>query len=129
MNKCKIVLFFIVGISLFSCASYKEIIKGSYSISEKVIDTERGSFIAGKVLSKETGKVIKDASISIVGSKIGDFTDEKGKFQIKIPPGKYKLDIKFTGYDNLETKEFRVKEGEQSNLLIHLGTTKIYQTY
>ena len=56
------------------------------------------SSIAGTVVSQSTGQPLVGATVSIAPTGAGAFTDEHGRFEIRTPPGKYSLQIWFSGY-------------------------------
>jgi outer membrane receptor for ferrienterochelin and colicin len=59
------------------------------------------------------------ATVKVINTKIGSFTDEEGKFEFTIDPGSYKLLVTYIGYENQEIP-FTVKPGERLYLKVLL---------
>jgi len=58
---------------------------------------QESGVIKGKVVS-QTGEPIVGATISVEPTGAGAFTDGEGHFQIEAAPGKYSLQVSFSGY-------------------------------
>ncbi|HKE14860.1 MAG TPA: TonB-dependent receptor [Kofleriaceae bacterium] len=58
---------------------------------------QESGLIRGRVVS-QTGEPIVGATISVEPTGAGAFTDEEGHFQIEAAPGKYSLQVSFSGY-------------------------------
>ncbi|HBB25006.1 MAG TPA: TonB-dependent receptor, partial [Bacteroidetes bacterium] len=56
--------------------------------------------IEGKVTDASTGEALRQASISVVDTKRGGYSDTKGAFKIKnLVPGTYSLRVTYVGYE------------------------------
>lgn len=72
----------------------------------------RGS-ISGKVVDAENGEVLRRATISLVGTKFGAFSDVKGEYKLRdIPAGKYSLMVSYVGYDSKQVTDLEIKDGQ-----------------
>lgn len=81
--------------------------------------------IEGKVTDAETGEALRGASVSVVSTKKGSYTDSKGTFRIKkITPGTYAIRVTFIGYDPKVVEGIVVGETEPASVSILLGATK-----
>jgi iron complex outermembrane recepter protein len=59
---------------------------------------QQSGSITGTVVARSTGQPVVGATVSIAPAGTGAFTDEQGKFEIRTPPGKYSLQVSFSGY-------------------------------
>jgi len=73
----------------------------------------QGGSIAGKVTDGETGDPLRGATIVIVGTKKGAYSDTKGTYRIKgLAAGKHSMRITYVGYSAKQVDEITVKDGE-----------------
>jgi len=56
------------------------------------------SAITGRVTAQSTGQPLVGATVSVSPTGAGAFTDEQGRFQIDVPPGKYSLEVSLAGH-------------------------------
>src|SRR5699024_3607358 len=62
--------------------------------------------ISGVVFDERTDEVLPGANIAIVGTSIGESTDDNGRFSLsRIPEGNHVVKVSFIGY---ETKEIKI---------------------
>lgn len=81
--------------------------------------------IEGKVTDAETGEALRGASVSVVATKKGSYTDSKGTFRIKkVAPGTYAIRVTFIGYDPKVVEGIVVGESEPATVSVLLGATK-----
>jgi hypothetical protein len=57
--------------------------------------------LSGKVINSETLQPVSDCNIFISQLKIGAITNEKGDYNLNIPPGKYIITCSFIGYKTI----------------------------
>ena len=73
--------------------------------------------ITGKVIDGETGEVLRRASIFVMSSKNGAYSDVKGDFKIKnIESGTYKLKISYVGYSTKFINNVQVLPGKTTKI-------------
>ncbi len=79
----------------------------------------QGGVITGKIVDAESGDILRRASVFVVGTKLGGFSDVKGEFRIKnVPAGTYSLKITYIGFVTKEVQNIAVA-GDKS---VSLGT-------
>lgn len=87
--------------------------------------------LSGQVID-ETKKELQYVNVMLTNTKnkkiYGQSSNEKGEYEISIPPGKYLLKISYIGYSDL-TKIITLKTGELRKIEIMLGQEAIYITY
>jgi TonB-dependent receptor len=65
-----------------------------------VVASGQTGVIEGKITDATTGEALRQASISVVNTKRGAYSDTKGAFRIKkVDPGVYSLKATYVGYD------------------------------
>jgi len=73
--------------------------------------------IIGKIIDGENGEPMRGATILLVGTKLGAYSDVKGEFKIKnVPDGEYSCKISFVGYDAKEITKISLKRNQTYNL-------------
>jgi hypothetical protein len=73
--------------------------------------------ITGKVIDGETGEVLRRASIFVMSSKNGGYSDVKGDFKIKnVESGTYKLKISYVGYVTKYIDKVQVISGKTTKI-------------
>ncbi|MDT3740276.1 MAG: TonB-dependent receptor [Candidatus Kapabacteria bacterium] len=76
--------------------------------------------IAGNVIDSETGEPLRRATVKVVGTTSGGYTDVKGEFKIKnVPVGKHIVKISYVGYSEREKVDVEVKADE----IVNIGKT------
>lgn len=55
--------------------------------------------VKGKVLDSIDNKSLPYSTITVLGTKVGAFTNMNGEFQINLPKGKYQLSVMMVGYE------------------------------
>ena len=78
--------------------------------------------VAGKVKEATTNELLSGANVSIFQKDklvIGASTDAQGKFSLTLVPGRYKMEVSFTGYQSFE-QELLVIAGKSPLLEITL---------
>ncbi|MBK6291076.1 MAG: carboxypeptidase-like regulatory domain-containing protein [Ignavibacteria bacterium] len=80
--------------------------------------------IEGKVTDAETGEALRGASVGVVDTKKGAYSDTKGTFRIKkLAAGTYKLRVTFIGYETKVVEGIVVKDDAASPVTIVLGAS------
>ena len=65
--------------------------------------------IAGRIIDAETGEGLPGANVQINGTTLGAATDVDGNYTIlNVPPGIYKIQITFIGYQTVIVKDVRI---------------------
>ncbi len=68
-----------------------------------------GGKIAGTIKDRHTGEPLPGATIRVLGTNIGTFTDEDGDyFLINLPPGDYTLQATLIGHEPVIQKDVKV---------------------
>lgn len=81
--------------------------------------------IAGKVTDGETGDGLRGATVQVLNTKKGAYTDTKGTFRIKkMSAGTYTVKIAFVGYDSKTVEGVVVKDDETTQVDMLLEMTK-----
>ena len=81
--------------------------------------------LVGTVIDKRNVTPLSYVAINILGTKISIATDTLGRFSLKIPTGKYRIQALGIGYTDLYTKEITFKSNERVVIDFYLGTTII----
>lgn len=85
------------------------------------IFAQSGGTITGKVIDAESGEVLRRATVMVVGTNMGAYSDVKGEFRLKdVAPGTYNLRFSYVGYMPKEVTGIVVKAGDVINLNITL---------
>jgi iron complex outermembrane receptor protein len=58
------------------------------------------SFTVNGTVYDENKEPLLGASVSVIGSKVGDITNEKGQYELQLSPGEYVIKVSFLGYGN-----------------------------
>ncbi|MCC6725991.1 MAG: TonB-dependent receptor [Saprospiraceae bacterium] len=75
------------------------------------------------VISDETNnETLIGASVLIIETSGGTVSDIDGSYELKLNPGKYTLEISFTGYQAQKVTELEIKGGENIKMDFALGT-------
>ncbi len=100
----------------FSCASLRGSNAGSksvfkiYPIPKESVTAPGLGMLIGKVTDKETGEGMIFVQISLLGTKIGGFTDDFGTYVIiHIPPGAYTVQAIRQDCKPLEIKKVEIQ--------------------
>ncbi|MBS1537944.1 MAG: carboxypeptidase regulatory-like domain-containing protein [Bacteroidetes bacterium] len=79
--------------------------------------------ITGKVTDGESGETLRGASVSVVGTKKGAYSDVKGKFTVKsIPVGTYSIRVSYVGFKPKIVDNIAVIEGQPATVDVVLQT-------
>ncbi len=54
--------------------------------------------VSGTVRDSQSGVELVGASVSVVGTAVGTFTDAKGHYSISLPKGSYTIEYSYLGY-------------------------------
>lgn len=78
--------------------------------------------ITGKVTDAESGEPLRGATVQVVETKKGGYTDTKGEFRIKkVAAGTYTLKVSFVGYDVKQVTAVKVGTDETVTVNVLLG--------
>lgn len=80
--------------------------------------------ITGKVTDAESGEPLRGATVQVVETKKGGYTDTKGEYRVKkVAAGTYTLKFTFVGYDAKTITNVVVADGETKVVDVLLGMT------
>ena len=81
--------------------------------------------VGGKVTDGESGDALRGATVSVVGTKKGAYTDTKGVYRIKgVPAGTYSVKISYVGYDAQTIEGVVVTDGATATVNVVLTIAK-----
>lgn len=84
--------------------------------------------IYGIITDETNNETLIGASVLVVETGTGTVSDIDGSFDLKLDPGKYTLEISFTGYQPQKVTDLEIKGGENIKMDFALGTgTEILQ--
>lgn len=69
------------------------------------------NYVRGTVYDAKTGETMPGVAIVVSGTSTGTTTDLDGKFNLKVEPGTYKLEISFISYETILMENTIVKPG------------------
>jgi outer membrane receptor protein involved in Fe transport len=82
--------------------------------------------IAGTITDKASGEPLPGANIVVLGTSLGAATDIDGQFSILyVPPGTYKVQISFVGYETIIVNNVRVFIDQTARVDVALGQQTI----
>ena len=84
--------------------------------------TDATTITVSGTVQDETGKAVKDATVSAKGTDTGKATDENGKFSFSVPEGTKTLVVKCIGY-----KETEAQAGTNITIVIKKSTMQLGQ--
>ena len=87
--------------------------------------------IKGRIIDAETGNPIIQASVLVVGTKLGAMTDFDGKFTInRLEPGTYDLRVTHLDYQTIEIIDVKVDSDKttESNVKLTAKVTELDET-
>lgn len=77
--------------------------------------------ISGRVSDAEGGEILRGATVQVLDTKKGAYSDVKGTYSIKgVPAGKYSLKFNFIGFTSKTVSDVEVKAGETTQLNVVL---------
>lgn len=108
-KRFKLVLLFLITLSLFSVSAQKQ-----------------RAMLSGKIISTETKETIDFATVYLKGTTFGCTTNEKGIYHLKAPAGHYTLVVSAVGFETVEKKvELTQDERNKLNIMINPATTEL----
>ncbi len=82
--------------------------------------------IAGKIIDAETAEPLRAATVAVIGTQKGTYTDARGEFRIKdIPVGTQRIKVTYIGYVTQDITDVIVKYSETTSLSIVLTPQSI----
>ncbi|MEO1448449.1 MAG: TonB-dependent receptor [Bacteroidota bacterium] len=77
--------------------------------------------LRGKVTNEETGEALTGATVFIIGTYLGTYTDAQGRFEIKnIKPGDYSVKFSFVGFAEKIYNGISISAGDSKTLNVNL---------
>ena len=83
-----------------------------FSFSVKLSLAAEIGFVKGKVADKKSKAPLPGITITVAGSDVIGFTDEKGNYSLDLPEGTYTIRAELLGYKTAEAKNVVVEAGE-----------------
>ncbi|MDW8334067.1 MAG: carboxypeptidase-like regulatory domain-containing protein [Bacteroidia bacterium] len=90
---------------------------------EKVAPTPfvRPASVTGTVVDAETGEALIGVRISLVGTSLGTFSDENGRFRFDdLPSGEYALLLDYASYKRTTVEKVTAQPGKQTQVHVPL---------
>ena len=82
--------------------------------------------ITGRIVDKNTGEPLPQASVVIVGAGFGAATDLNGYFaMLNVPVGRYSVEASMIGYQMMTVTDVRVQADQSAKVDFRLGETAI----
>ena len=82
--------------------------------------------ITGTVVNKSNGEPVAGATVSVVGTKKGAYTDMKGSFTVKeVPAGTYSVGIRAIGFAQVTVANVDVKPGKKAKVNVTMESDAI----
>lgn len=70
------------------------------------------TILTGSIIDAKTKESLPGVTISVKNTTIGAISDEDGKYELKLTPGKYTLVTSYISYQPLEITDVEIKKGE-----------------
>lgn len=83
-----------------------------------VVNATLDSGVTGVVTDRATGAPVTGATVRVAGSVAT--TDQEGRYELRLPPGPYELDVARFGYEDAAGIPVEVPEGEMTTLDVPL---------
>ncbi|MGD8496859.1 MAG: carboxypeptidase-like regulatory domain-containing protein, partial [Gemmatimonadales bacterium] len=82
--------------------------------------------VQGRVVDEATGAPIAGASVTVVGSTIGNLTNDQGYYFLnEVPAGLQTVRAEFIGYRAVEISDERILAGQTTNLNFELSSSAV----
>lgn len=104
---------------------YEYSVKNGHIILKKKKLSEKYE-IKGNVIDSSTSEKLVSATIYVDKTNKGTFTDENGRYFIKLPPGEYSISCSFMGYKN-QTKKINLFEDQEVTFILSETNQKIQE--
>ncbi|NUM80711.1 TonB-dependent receptor [bacterium] len=89
-------------------------------------DKKEQGVLTGKVFDSVNGEPLSYVNVTIIGTVLGDVTDENGQFTIiRVPPGMYRVRASFIGYDTQTLDNVSIVPNQHTELRIELSESPI----
>lgn len=82
--------------------------------------------ISGKIVDRQTGEGLPDASVVLVKTGKGIHTSEEGSYELALPAGKQIIEVRYIGYAH-QRKEIQLGKGETLELDFRLVPETVEQ--
>jgi hypothetical protein len=87
------------------------------------LQAQKGT-IQGTVKDKQTGEPLIGATVVLVGTYKGTYTDDEGRFVLKdITPGTYDLRVSYVGYNEVLLTQLTIKPDQ--TLTLHIPVSPV----
>ncbi len=77
--------------------------------------------LSGSVTDAITGEPVMNAIVMVKGSTIGTVTDMDGHFSLNLPAGLYQLQVRYMGYDTINSEQILVSENQSSTIRLRMS--------
>lgn len=90
-------------------------------LAEDAVAQENFGTVFGQVTEQDTGQPLASTTVRVVGTQLGDLSNQDGRFEIgRVPPGTHELEVTSLGYGT-QRIEFTVAAGERVQVDLALG--------
>lgn len=99
---------------------------GSFLIGQEGLDLNQSSgILKGRVVDSKTGEPMVGANVSVVGTNLGDVTDEDGAFSIDLSADTYSIRVSYIGYSSYDLDDITVELNQSTQVNIPLTVTSL----
>lgn len=82
--------------------------------------------VSGRVFDQGTGEPLAGATVMVVGTRLGAFSDLDGQFRIKnVPAGMHTIQATMVGYNKIEVTELTVAAGDIAKIDLTLAPSDV----
>jgi hypothetical protein len=99
-------------------------VKGKYCLNMQRKHDEERAKVTGYVIDRRTGEYLS-ANINVVDTTIGTTSNDRGYFEVLLPPGDFRFSVSHIGNTTLVTKQIDIPEKSVTEIFFYLGTTII----
>jgi protocatechuate 3,4-dioxygenase beta subunit len=94
--------------------------EGSVTVRDLFIQLSEPARLVGLVRDADSGRPLADAAVRVVGTRLGTFTGEDGRFAFRgVPPGEVSLAVELLGYGE-RVADLRADEGARVEVTLDL---------
>ncbi len=92
-----------------------------FALPSFLISQTPAQTIRGKITDADTGQPLPGATVLLSNTEMGSVTDTTGRYRLpEVPVGRYQLEVRYVGYENLLLPEVLVESGKEVVLNIEL---------
>jgi outer membrane receptor for ferrienterochelin and colicin len=82
--------------------------------------------VSGRVFDEGTGEPLAGATVMVLGTNLGAFSDLDGQYRIKnVPAGVHSIQATMVGYNKIEVTELTVSAGDVANIDLTLSPADV----